>query len=58
MTEYKCGHKSEPIFVASNNSNIYALHKVWMETTGFKGNHKECFNCFYKAITEEKENEK
>ncbi len=48
MTTYKCGHKSKPIFVKNTNANVYALHKVWMDTKGFHGDNSQCFPCFLK----------
>lgn len=45
-TEYKCGHKSKPIFITKDFD--FGKYHFWRLTEGFDGLKLNCFECYLK----------
>jgi len=52
MSFYKCGHDRKVVIIDSNILS-YMEYIQWVEDTGFRGNKKECWECYCKSRNKE-----
>ena len=52
MSEYACGHDSEPAFMTNNILSLTAYF-VWKESVGYEGDNSQCWKCYCKEVNNE-----
>lgn len=52
MAKYKCGHNGKKIFLRKNIVE-FAMYADWVDSFGFNGNKKMCFECYVKRYKKE-----
>ncbi len=58
MTDYKCGHKTDGVIILDDNLLSMSAYIEWAEEEKNLETRKECFDCYLKKLSPQKEKEK